>query len=248
MDSYLFTKDDVSQHIVKYGVDVRPSILVKQETLKLQDYCNWLIENYPQIFESMLCGPNEIKTQKSFVTTKDKQIECATFVMSKRGPCYTFPVRMFVDEMEDFDLPDKDKVFRKSIEQFRNTFPDRKVLRVGVIHELVFDCGKINSVQVLASALNKGMWREGVANLRLHLEHPTEKYNVNIDLAPAIAQRIVQSPVGTQPENIGFGISVNVDINNRDMTQNVDEDTIAGILTFAEDYIPDKLLNFLNGE
>lgn len=248
MKNYIFNEGDISQHIVKYGVDVRPSVVVKQENERLQGYCNWLVEEYPQAFETMLSGPNEIKVQKTFVTARDKHIEMPTFAMTKRGPCFIFPIRIMVEETEDFDLPDRDKVFRKALKKFRQCLPGRKVMRVGVIHELIFDCGNINSIEVLASALSTDMWRDGIANISIHLENPKDNYNVNVDLSPSLAQRVIQSPQGTRHENVGYGISVKVDINNRDMISDLDDTAISGLLAYAEDYVPDELIRFLNGD
>ena len=40
--NYQFASESVSQHIVKYGVDIRPAISPEQDRTKLQDYGNWL--------------------------------------------------------------------------------------------------------------------------------------------------------------------------------------------------------------
>ena len=248
MNNYIFNEGDISQHVVNYGADVRPTVVVKQEKTRLQDYCNWLVEEFPEAFETILSGPNEIKVQKTFVTARDKQIEMPTFAMTKRGPCFIFPIRIMVEETEDFDLPGRDKIFRRALKRFRKDLPSRKVMRVGVVHELVFDCGNINSVQALASALSKDEWKDGITNIAIHLENPKSDYNVNVDLAAAVAQRVIQSSQGTHHENVGYGISVKVDINNRDMTSDLEDAAIGGLLAYAEDYVPDGLIRFLNGD
>ena len=56
--NYQFETGHISQHIVKFGVHVQPVISPKDDKTKLQDYCNWLIEQFPQVFETLLAGPN----------------------------------------------------------------------------------------------------------------------------------------------------------------------------------------------
>ena len=115
MANFIFNESDISQHIVKYGVDIRPSILLEQELEKLQTYCNWLIREYPEAFDALMSGPKKIIAQKTFFAGNNKRIELPTFAMTRRGPVYTFPVRLFVGNVEDFDIPNKDKIFRTTL-------------------------------------------------------------------------------------------------------------------------------------
>ena len=54
--NYQFDTELISQHIIKYGVDIRPPIGLKQERAKLQDYCNWLIGQKPAEQKQSLVG------------------------------------------------------------------------------------------------------------------------------------------------------------------------------------------------
>jgi len=247
MQNFIFNKNDISQHIVKYGVDIRPPIQPGQEKGKLQSYCNWLIETFPEVFETLLSSPEKTIVQKTFPASGNKRIELPTFAMTQRGPLYTFPVRLLVENSEDFDISEKNKIFRSALEKFRETFIG-KIVRVGVVHEIVFDCGNINPVDIIASTMNKEVWLERLKNIRIHLENPESGYNINIDLAPAYAQQIAQTPTGQSRRNIGFGISARLDINNQKMTEPLDKDMVAAILAFAEDYVPNRLVRFLNNE
>ena len=247
MENFIFNENDISQHIVRYGVDIRPPIQPKQERGNLQDYCNWLIERFPQAFETLLSGPDKTAVQKSFFTSGNKRAELPTFAMTRRGPLYTFPVRLLVEKVEDFDIREKNKIFRSAIDKFKETFAS-KIVRVGVVNEIIFDCGNINPVDIIANAISKEVWKEGLRNIRIHLENPGGGCNVNIDLAPAYAQQVIRSTTGAKRKSIGFGISVRLDINNQKMTEELDKDMVAAILAFAEDYVPDKLVKFLNNE
>jgi len=247
MENFIFNENDISQHIVRYGVDIRPPIALKQEKERLQSYCNWLIEHFPEAFETLLSGPEKTIIQKTFFTSGGKRAELPTFAMTRRGPLYTFPIRLLVEKAEDFDIPERNKIFRSALDKFRETFVT-KIVRVGVVHEIIFDCGNINPVDIIANAISKKVWREGLRNIRIHLENPEDGYNINIDLAPAYAQQVVRSPTGAKRKSIGFGIGVKLDINNQKMTEELDKDMVAAILAFAEDYVPDKLVKFLNNE
>jgi hypothetical protein len=131
---------------------------------------------------------------------------------------------------------------------------------VGVINQFVFDTGEINSVQLIASGLTKDVWREKVKNLAIRLETPQEGKNVNIDIRPTYLRRITrggkvpyQSPDSESPdwrpaEQVQFGIIVNVDINNQQTSENLTDSEVRDIVTFANDYVPEELIKFLNNE
>jgi hypothetical protein len=246
--NYLFDKERISQHVVKYGVDTRPPLLPEQDRTKLQDYGNWLVEQFPEVFETLLVGPRELRVQRTFLLPNAKRIELATFVLTNRGPVYTFPERLFIDRPHELAILEKDRIFRRTFEELRSRFPDRAVPRVGVVHEIVFDAGYINSIDIVASNLKNDLWRQKVKNLRLLLELPTEDKNINLEIRPTYLQRTGTPNSGAAPEDTEFGIIVNVDINNRQMAGDLTKPEISDILAFASDYVPDELIRFLNNE
>lgn len=246
--NYQFDKEKVSQHIVKYGVDMRPPVLPEQDRTKLQDYGNWLVEQFPEVFETLLVGPRELRVQRTFLLPNAKRIELATFMLTNRGPVYTFPVRLYIDRPHELDIAEKDKIFRRAFDELRSRFPDRAVPRVGVVHEIVFDTGFINSLDIVASTLKNDLWRQRAKNVRILLEMPTDDKNVNIEIRPTYLQR-TGTPGDTVPqEDMKFGVIVNVDINNRQVTGDLSKAEISDILAFASDYVPDELVKFLNNE
>jgi hypothetical protein len=246
--NYLFDKERISQHVVKYGVDTRPPLLPEQDRTKLQDYGNWLVEQFPEVFETLLVGPRELRVQRTFLLPNAKRIELATFVLTSRGPVYTFPERLYIDRPHELAILEKDKIFRRAFEELRSRFPDRAVPRVGVVHEIVFDAGYINSLDIVASNLKNDLWRQKVKNVRLLLEMPTEDKNVNLEIRPTYLQRTGTPNSGAAPEDTEFGVIVNVDINNRQMAGDLTKPEISDILAFASDYVPDELIRFLNNE
>jgi hypothetical protein len=245
--NYQFDKDKISQHLVKYGVDIRPAILPEEDRAKLQDYGNWLVKQFPEVFETMLVGPHEVRVQRTFLLPNTKRIELATFVLTNRGPVFTFPERLYIDQTHEMAIPDKDKIFRRAFDELRGRFAERTVHRVGVVHEFVFDTGFTDSLDVIASSLKYELWREKTKNLRICLETPSEDKNVNIELRPTHLQRT--GPHGpTAEQEMKFGIIVNVDINNRRTDSDLTKAEVTDILAFASDYVPDELVRFLNNE
>ena len=246
--NYQFDKEKISQHIVKYGVDMRPPVLPEQDRTKLQDYGNWLVEQFPEVFETLLVGPRELRVQRTFLLPNAKRIELATFILTNRGPVYTFPVRLYIDRPHELDIADKDKIFRRAFDELRSRFPDRAVPRVGVVHEIVFDAGFINSLDIVASILKNDLWRQRAKNIRILLETPTDDKNVNIEIRPTYLQRTGAPNGGAATEETKFGVIVNVDINNRQISGDLTKAEISDILAFASDYVPDELVKFLNNE
>ena len=246
--NYQFETGHISQHIVKFGVHVQPVISPKDDKTKLQDYCNWLIEQFPQVFETLLAGPNLMQVQKVFTLAGAKRLELPTFVLTTRGPAYTVPQRVFIDQAHEIDIAEKDKIFRRALDELRSRFADRKVLRVGVVNELVFDTEQLNSLEIIASNFKSDTWRESAKNIRILLEMPREGKNVNIEIRPTYVTRAATVGVNLPAAETRFGIVVNVDINNQQIKPDLSKAEINDILTFAADYVPEELVKFLNNE
>ncbi len=246
--NYQFDMARISQHVVKYGVHIHPPITLKDEKARLQDYCNRLIEQFGQVFETLLLGPNQLRVHKSFQLAKNKRIDMPTFVLTARGPLYTMPRRLYIDEIQDVHIPERNKIFRRALEELRSSFADRTVKRVDVIHELVFDTEAIDSVELIASSLRHDLWRERIKNLRLLLETPTRDKNVNLEIKPTHLRRARGPVTDVGEQAMGFGIIVNVFINNRQLKDDLTRAEINDILAFADDYVPEELIKFLNNE
>jgi hypothetical protein len=246
--NYQFDTEHISQHIVKFGVHIQPPISPKDDKTKLQDYCNWLIGQFPETFETLVVGPNQLQVQKVFTLAGGKRLELPTFVLTIRGPVFTLPQRVFIDQTHDLDIEDKDKIFRRALDELRSRFSDRKVLRVGVVHEFVFDTGQINSLEIIASNLKNDLWREAIKNLRILLEMPKEGKNINLEIRPTYVSRAAISGENVPIQDVKFGVIVNVDINNQQIRDDLTKAEINDILTFANDYVPEEMIKFLNNE
>ena len=246
--NYQFDKENISQHIVKFGVHIQPAISPKDDKTKLQDYCNWLIGQFPEVFETLVAGPNQLQVQKVFILAGNKRLELPTFMLTVRGLAFTLPQRIFIDQPTDLDISDKDKIFRRCLDELHSRFAERKVLRVGVVHELVFDTSQINSLEIIASALKNELWRDAAKSVRILLEMPREGKNVNLEIRPTYVSRAAAGGENIPIQDVRFGIVVNVDINNLQIKDDLTKAEINDILTFANDYVPEELIKFLNNE
>jgi hypothetical protein len=246
--NYQFDTEHISQHIVKFGVHIQPTISPKDDKTKLQDYCNWLIGQFPEVFETLVVGPNQLQVQKVFILAGSKRLELPTFVLTVRGPVFTLPQRVFIDQVHDLDIADKDKIFRRALDELRARFSDRKILRVGMVHEFVFDTGQINSLEIIASNLKNDIWREAAKNLRILLEMPKEGKNINLEIRPTYVSRAPTSGENVPIQDVRFGIIVNADINNQQIKGDLTKAEINDILAFTNDYVPEELIKFLNNE
>jgi hypothetical protein len=246
--NYQFDKEHISQHVVKYGVDVRPPIVLKQDKTKLQDYCNALIEQFPQVFETLVAGPKQLRMQNTFLLSNNKRAEMPTFILTARGPLFTFPQRLYIDGIQDIDIPQKDKIFRKALDELRAKFIDRAIPRVGVVHEFIFDTGQVDSVQILASNFKNDVWRQRAKNLRILLETPMEEKNINVQIRPTQLRRITRGDANVPAQDMAFGIIVNADINNQNIKGDLTSSEVRDIVAFANDYVPEELIKFLNNE
>jgi hypothetical protein len=248
---YKFALQLISQHIVKYGLQIQPPLSHKDDRQTLQDYANWLIEQFPQAFETLLSGPNQFAVQKSFLLANSKRADIGTFVLAARGPLFTFPQRLFVDQVQNIRIPDKDQVFRTALNHLQIRFADRKAMRLDVMHELVFDTGQMNSLEVITATLKNDLWSQLAKNVTIRLDTLIENKSVGIEIKPTYLMQASPALPNTPAHIMRYGIIVNVDIRHQPITGTQAELTNADIddlLTFAAEYVPEELIKFLNNE
>ncbi len=242
---YEFTTNRISQHIIKYGLDLRPPLTLQTHRQPLQDYCNWLIERFGGLYETLLSGPNQLNLQKTFPLPNGKNMQFPTFVLSPRGPVFGFPQRVFVDQVHNLQLDDSTAVVQEALAELKSRFLEQKLARFGVVNELVFDTAEINSTDLVAANLNKELWRSSVRNLNLHLEMPAGDKNLILQIKPTFVQK---AGPARQPVSGPYGIIVVVDINNRQISKDLGSDQIQDIMDYARRYVPEELIKFLNNE
>ena len=213
---------------------------------KLQDFANCLIEQFRGVFETLLSGTHQFSINKTFNLDGGKQARLPTFVLTARGPAFIFPRRLFVGTPQDLDIGEVDNMFIEAMSQLRWRFSDKVIARINLTHELVFNTDQETSLDIAASYLAQSSWREGLRNMRLLLESTHNGRNVTIELRPVL-QNLVTRPAAGPVENARNGIVVNANMSAVGSGKSVDKPDIENLQAFSEYFIPNELINYLNG-
>ena len=241
--SYEFDAQRISQHIMKFCVDVRPGFNLNQDRADLQAFANWLIETHPALFETLLCGPQQCQVKKSFALNDGKTAQVATFALAPRGPVFTVPRRLFVGAPSELGLDSFAPIFVEALKKLTLLFPGRLMPRVGIVHELIFDTNEENSLGILARGLSEDRWQENLRNVQIVLETVVSGKSVGISMRPTF-----QSPVGAKaaqtPER-KYGLIVNAEISINQPNASITEEQILDLLRFSSFYVPQELIVYL---
>jgi hypothetical protein len=247
MIPFRFDLDSISQHVIKYGVEVRPGINLELERTKLQDFANCLIDQFRSVFETLLSGPRQFNINKAFKLDGGKQAQLSTFMLTARGLVFTFPKRLFLGMPQDLDLGDVHSMFLEAMGQLKRRFSDKVIARINLTHELILNTDQESSLDIAASYLAQGRWKEGLKNMRIVLESTHDGKNVAIEIKPTF-----QSPAGKPPagpvENAKYGMIVVANLSAVCAEKSVGRAEIEGLQAFSEYFIPQELLNYLNGD
>lgn len=246
--NYQFALERISQHIVKFGLNIQPQLTLRDDRPALQNYANWLIEQYPQAFETLLSGPDRFLVQKRFALANGKRADMPTFALTPRGLLFTFPQRLFVDQIQNLHVPEKDQAFRTALQQFEELFPTHDVRRLDVANEFVFDTDQTDSLQIIASTLKNESWRSNARNIRLHMDLSLGNKNVSLEIKPTHLRQSGPPNAKTPGRILRFGIIVNALIHHARLTRPLADDDIHDLLDFADSYVPEELIAFLNNE
>jgi len=247
MVPFRFDLDSISQHVIKYSVEVRPGINLELERTKLQDFANCLVDQFPAVFETLLSGPRQFNINKAFQLDGGKQAQLATLILTARGPVFTFPRRLFLGVPQDLDLGEVDNVFLEAMAQFRRRLSDKTIARVNLTHELILNTEQESSLDIAASYLALSQWKEGLKNVRILLESMQNGKPVAVEIKPTF-----QSPTGrpgaSPSENPKYGMIVVANLNASGAEKGVGRAEIEDLQAFSEYFVPQELLNYINGE
>lgn len=243
MARFTFRKTIIAEHIEKIGVDVRPVLEVKSDGRKLQDYALWLVEQAPTVYENIVHGPSSFSITKRFIFPGKGEIEHPTFQVTDRGLVFIFPRKFGVLE-EETDLPGSDDFVLEALKHFGKRWPQCKQIRVGKITTYIFDCGPESALEIIATRFTK-LQIPASGELSLRLNRPDDDHNRIIKLDPVGKFKL--SPDGSK-ELVGSAVRVEVDFNNRDMSEPLSEERKSWILHEGGSFCEKELFEFLNGE
>ena len=244
MKHYELTKSNIDDHIEKVGVSVRPVIEQKLDKTHLFEFCNELIDKHSNLFESIVQSPTNFSITKKFVFPGKGEFTPSTFIIPKTGPVLILPRKISLFN-EETDLGKSEDIVIDCFKIFRKHFPHKNICRVGQINEYIFTLGNQQGVQFLAERFTTVKNIPSNGEIRLRINRPDDDYNRIIDMQPVLKQEITPQPTDT-PRIEAYGLRVTVDVNNRDMSRNLNDDDIRRIIQTSMEYNSIELYKFLN--
>ncbi len=244
-ESFKFSQSKIDEHTEKVGVDIRPVIECKLDRVKLFDIGQKLVDKYPNLFESLVQSPTDFHIKKKFIFPGKGEADLLTLAITPRGVVFIFPRRSSVFE-EEIIQNDMQDVTLDGLRVFRETFPGRMICRVGLVNEYIFNTGPVESTKLVCTRFTK-LTVPSNGEILIKVNRPDDDHNRKIELEPVRKIESVPEMPGRQQVQ-SYGVKVVVDFNNRDMSQNLDDNEILGILHKARQYNETELYDFLNGQ
>jgi len=243
MQTHKFSNHRIDEQIIKVGVDIRPPFEPKLDFSKLLFAGSILKEDYPQLFESLVQAPAEFRIMKKFFFTGNREIEAATLTTTSRGIVFTFPKRIAAIN-EEIEMDNFCDIAVESLEKIQRDFPQKKIIRVGLVNEYIFDTAGEDAREIICERFTK--LSPAPNELLLRINYQTDDYNRIIEMQPLLKIKPVPEIPG-RAQGVGYGLQVKVDFNNRDTSGAIDRDVIYRIIRDAEKYNRTDLYVFLNG-
>lgn len=243
MDQYQFSSARIDEHIVKVGVDIRPVFEPKLDHKKLYDIGQELQDTYPQLFESLVQSPSEFRVMKKFLfTNNNAEVEVATLSTTPRGVVFTFP-KMLAAIGEEIEIENIDDIVVDCLGKIKKVFPHKKIVRVGLVNEYIFDTVDHDSCKLICDRFVR--LSSVPSEIQFRINNPTDDHNRIIEMKAL--QKIGPVPeIPGHSQNVGYGIRVVVDFNNRNIDDHLEKMNIYTIIHDGQRYNEKELYDFLN--
>jgi len=237
--------EDALQHVAKFGIDIYPPVDLAIDRTRLHMFFEEARSSFPALYEHLSTSDSEFKVAKDFRQKPERptpSCRCDTFNMTNRGPVFSFPLRL--PEVGDTGLTER---FVAQFHEVRRIFfgklPGRKMLRVGLVRELLFHTGTTLPTEVLTSQTEFAGAQ--LARGGCYFVYRDDRCNVALKFDTAEITKSTQLPIGkTLTESTGHGLLIQLDVNNHEIRPLEDAD-IDGIIERATVLWPDKVLEFL---
>jgi len=251
-----FSLEDISEHSVTYGVDIYPAIDPARETSRAHNCFLQLREKYPALFDTLTAG-SQFAISSSFSGSSRVRFPWMTFGVNPRGPVFQFPVKgvHFGGDVDLHSLPELDTVFLESLEIVLANFP-RKVMKVGVTRQFVFNTGDVNCGPWLASkVLNFG--DADLVSSQCNLMYKCTSTNFPMSKAIQMASVEIQTnamamnqgnpqPMLVRPHGQEFGLAATFMIVSDDRDLPLEGHEIQAVLVESHSLLPAQIIEFLN--
>ena len=132
-----------------------------------------------------------------------------------------------------------------TFKKFLDCFPTHKVIRVGKVNEYIFECGELNSLQLVSERFVKMPIPQG-GEIRIRANFRAEDYNRILTIEPVKQMR--RTGPHTPPEPKGFGVKVTVDFNNANLGKEMQQADWLTVLVSADLFVKGELFDILNGK
>ena len=248
MDSLNLSLKDLAQHVVKFGIDIFPPVDIQNERTRLNLFYEEANARWGDEYEKLESSDTEFKISKTFHHEPHRKvghgIPVQTFVLTNRGPVFAFPI-VLPPPVGATKLTEKQCVdrFREALELFRTAIPNQKIMRMGMVREVVFNTGSMHTHDFLAS--QKAFCGADLVGGNLLLQHRDKECNIRLQLQPVQARQATQLAMGQVVNEPGdYGLAVTLDVNNAEVRP-LDDVDITSILERADSLWPNPLLEYL---
>ena len=247
MDVPTLTLDDVFQHVVTFGMDIYPTVEIPNDRTHLNMFYEAARAEYGGLYEALSTSDTEFRISKRFRKDLDlagPAISLDTFVLTNRGPVFNFPLL----------LPDLGRTpcaesyldaFHRVRELFFTALRDKKILRVGLVRDVLFSTGTTPALGHLTRHVS--LAGADLVGGNALFEYRDTRFNHRVHLDAVEIRKATQLPVGmTVEERHGFGLRVRLDVNNSE-PRPLNEADIQEVIERASSLWPGKLLEYLAG-
>lgn len=247
MEPLSLSISDLFLHVVKLGLDIYPLVEIADERTRLNMFYEETRQRWHKLADRVNASDTDFRISKEFRQTAEvpgPALPHETFVLAKRGPVFIFPLMLPPPightNLEESYLDD----FKQLLDLFLEVVPNRKVMRVGLVRDLIFQTGQSRCERYIS---DQGTFANAdLAGGQLQFNYRDAKHNHNIRVQPVALMRTTRLPVGAAfNENTGYGMHVHFDVNNSDLQQPLGPGDIQQVLERATTLWPDVLLKYL---
>lgn len=249
MSRISISQGDLNQHVVTFGIDVYPPIEIPVERTRLNMFFEEAHARWPEHFVELTASDNEFRISRVFHGTRlisgKAGFPVHVFELTPRGPIVRFPL-LLPKPVGKTDLETTaGNLFDEIRQLFFGQLPGRKILRVGLVRDAIFETGKERCDSFLG-AMNDFAGAE-LQGGSCRYSYRDSLCNIHLQFNPVQAVSVTQLPIGgavSEPE--GFGLHVQLDVNNADL-KTLSEPEIAQVIERANSLWPNNVLEFIKG-
>ena len=243
MESLNLGKSDIIHHVVKFGIDIYPTVEIPKDRTRLNMFYEEARARYPQLCDQLVASDTDFRISKEFrpqSTGAGPKLRINTFVLTNRGPVFAFPLRL-PDPVGDTRLEsDMLDAFNGLKTLFFSAVAERKLMKVGLVRDVLFDTGQASCERILSD-------RHEFAGAKLKegkclLAYLDDLCNIRLEFEPGQVMTTTKLPVGAVvTDRQSFGLRVVLDVTNHQLKP-LEEDDIAQVIERASSLWPDELL------